>query len=304
MRILIIRPGAIGDNLLALPLVHALSSHYADARITFVGNAAVLPLVRASGLAGEVSDFLDPSWSALFSDAGISDRISGYDLALCWLRDPDAIVERNLHSAGITQVIVAPGRPPEGERVHIVDYLSSTINRGLNGQPIVPDPRFTLPLPLQPEIDQRRIVIHPGSGGANKCWPPASFAALIQLVRERGYSVTLLCGPADHERIAAMINERDEEDRNDLRPYRPDIVMDAPLMEVARHIQQGRSYLGNDSGITHLAAMLGTPVVALFGPSDPAVWHPIGPSVTVIHEPRMEEITVDQVVEAVVASAA
>lgn len=301
MRILIIRPGAIGDTLLALPVINALRSRYADAQITFVGNAAVLPLVRASSIAGKVSDFQDVSWGALFSETGINNRgamncvPTPFDLAVCWLRDPDGIVERNLCAMGIPQVIVAPGRPPAGERIHIVDYLAGTINRSLSGPSIRPNPRFTLPLPRCSETtgqSARRIVIHPGSGGATKCWPPSSFAAIIQHLYQCGYKVTLLGGPADYERIAAI-----RSGRNSSCPYTGDlkIVVDAPLIEVAQHIQQSRCYLGNDSGITHLAAMLGVPVVALFGPSDPAVWHPIGPSVKVIHAPDMQGIQEVQV---------
>ncbi len=77
------------------------------------------------------------------------------------------------------------------------------------------------------------------------------------------------------------------------------MLTNAPLLEVARQLQQCRCYLGNDSGITHLAAMLGVPTVAIFGPSDPAVWRPVGPSVEVIQERALEDVSVDVVMEAV-----
>jgi heptosyltransferase-3 len=298
MRILIIRPGAIGDTLLALPVIRKLREQYKSPHITFVGNAAVLPFALSTGLLDEVSDYEDVRWSALFSSAGRSRlSLSSVDLAICWLRDPDRVVERNLHAAGVQQVITAPGRPPENGCVHIIEYLAqtigmqidsehtSTINRGstMNREPTaisVRDENSHL-LPLYD------LAIHPGSGGARKCWPVSSFMAVMQRLRQSGCRVLLLGGPADHARI--------DELRQKCQP--PEILLDAPLIEVARYLRQCQCYLGNDSGITHLAALLGIPTIALFSASDPIVWHPVGPSVTVLYAPRWEEITVDQVVE-------
>src|SRR5579872_5159950 len=107
MRMLIIRPGAIGDTLLALPVIRALRDSHNELgsydnelgshpRITFVGNAAVLPLMLASGLVEEDSDYEDIRWSALFSMETSRLIPMPVDLAICWLRDPDGVVERNL----------------------------------------------------------------------------------------------------------------------------------------------------------------------------------------------------------------
>ncbi len=78
------------------------------------------------------------------------------------------------------------------------------------------------------------------------------------------------------------------------------VLVDAPLLEVAQHLRQCQRYLGNDSGITHLAAMLGIPTIALFGPSDPAVWRPIGPDVEVIHvKCALEKLPVKMVIKSI-----
>lgn len=135
------------------------------------------------------------------------------------------------------------------------------------------------------------VAVHPGSGGSRKCWPVSSFAAVIRLLRRLDRRVLLLGGPADHERIEILQQEQST----------PTMLLDAPLLEVARHLCQCGCYLGNDSGITHLAALLGVPTIAMFRASDPAVWHPVGPSVMVLYAPRWEEITVDQVVKTVLS---
>lgn len=75
-------------------------------------------------------------------------------------------------------------------------------------------------------------------------------------------------------------------------------LRNAPLLDVARHLQHCDAYLGNDSGVTHLAALLGVPTVALFGPSDPVVWQPQGRAVRVLYEPRLEDIGVEMVLRA------
>ena len=75
------------------------------------------------------------------------------------------------------------------------------------------------------------------------------------------------------------------------------LLTHAPLLEVAHQLQQCRCYLGNDSGITHLAAMLGVPTVAIFGPTDPKIWRPVGPLVKVIQGHTLEDVTVDDAIE-------
>jgi ADP-heptose:LPS heptosyltransferase len=71
------------------------------------------------------------------------------------------------------------------------------------------------------------------------------------------------------------------------------------LSELAKRLASARVFVGNDSGISHLAAAVGTPVVALFGPTDPRVWAPRGPMVEVITRSVMEEIRVEDVAGAV-----
>jgi heptosyltransferase-3 len=294
--ILIIRPGAIGDSLLAFPILCALRRQYPNAHILFAGNAAVLPLALASGLADEVSDFNDPQWSALFSASGISHLNERYDLhtadlAICWLRDSDGIVEHNLLAVAIKRVIVAPGRPPEGQRMHIVDYLAGTI--GLNSIEKDIFLSNSIHAVAQENVLLNTVAIHPGSGGARKCWPIDRFAEVIKHLWQHDHPVLLLIGPADVERLNALRN---------LLPSPPtpnllSILENTPLLEVARQLGNCACYLGNDSGITHLAAMLGLPTIALFGPSDPAIWRPPGSHVEVIWEPELEQLPVEMVME-------
>jgi heptosyltransferase-3 len=309
MRIIIIRPGAIGDTLLTLPAIEKLRKHYEDPEhpvyperphITFVGNAAVLPLLLASGLVDETYNYDEVRWSSLFSTNGIRNAtlrnmLRQADRVICLLRDSDGIVMRNLSAAGVHRLTIAPGRPEEGKSPHEASYLASTM-----GVRFFEDERFTLrlnvpPLNVSPQKpgQRRAIAIHPGSGGAQKCWPPASFAAVITRLWEHGTPITLLSGPADAQRLQEVLHHLPA----DIHSKTLTILDNLPLLEVARHLLSCSRYLGNDAGITHLAAMLGIPTLALFGPSNPAIWHPIGRYVEVIADPDLEHLSVHSVIE-------
>lgn len=95
------------------------------------------------------------------------------------------------------------------------------------------------------------IILHPFSGGAKKNWPLDHFRELAAQIPD----VEWTCGP--------------EEQLDGARRF-------GDLAELARWISGARLYIGNDSGITHLAAAVGTPTLALFGPTDPAIWRPAG----------------------------
>ena len=73
------------------------------------------------------------------------------------------------------------------------------------------------------------------------------------------------------------------------------LPQDLALFELSRYLRRCRGFVGNDSGITHLAAYLGCPTVALFGPTDPRMWGPIGRRSRVIWKTNLEDISVDEI---------
>lgn len=307
-RILIIRPGAIGDTLLALPVIQALKDQYQITHCTLVGNAAVLPLTLASGIIEEALDYEQARWGQLFSERGVIDSalqvfLASFDLAICWLRDPEGVVARNLTAQGIRRVIVMPGRPPEGEHQHIVAYLAASTGLEFS----IPDlTTFHLSLPssiiarASDVLDEQvapLVAIHPGSGGARKCWPAEKYKALIERFWEREVDVSLLLGPAEQDLSAFLRTELDPP----AGQHRLNLLVDLPLLTLAGNIQRCECFIGNDAGITHLAAMLGVPTLALFGPTDPRIWHPAGRSVKIIYEPELEHLPVPTVFEAVMS---
>ncbi len=126
------------------------------------------------------------------------------------------------------------------------------------------------PLGAVPRIDVPRmrsgfVACHPFSGSAKKNWPLGKFKQL---------PVRFCVGPEQEMSGAERIED---------------------LYELAQWLASADAYVGNDSGITHLAAAVGTPTIALFGPTDPRVWAPRGEHVTVLRRDRIDEITIEEV---------
>jgi len=142
---------------------------------------------------------------------------------------------------------------------------------------------------LSPRTADMPIIIHPGSGGREKCWPIDRFEMLIARLREAGHRVRPLLGEVELHRWRPEVVER-------WRSELGAVLLDS-LDQLCDELCAARLFIGNDSGPTHLAAWLGVPTIALFGPSDATHWSPRGRDVTVlISETRtMEGLRFDDV---------
>ncbi len=144
-------------------------------------------------------------------------------------------------------------------------------------------------------FDEITVFIQPGSGSPAKNWPLEKFFELESQLVERGYRPVFLLGPAERgleERLLGRDSGHLKDDckekfdfgsgneRWGFREY--EVVRPADLTQLANRLKTGGGYVGNDSGVTHLAAWLGLPTVAIFGPTDPARWKPAGRRVRVV----------------------
>jgi hypothetical protein len=190
--------------------------------------------------------FDDPSLGWLFT----GDRIPDEPI-VAWMSAPLR------HAA-----VVAPSRPSGNE--HVARYLVGTL------APLGIDLSFDdRPLAVTP-IASDEILVHPGSGSPAKNWPPEQFAAVIRALKR---PPRLIVGEAD-----VGIPEEIEASLGRALPR----LEQPPLQALAARLAGCRAYLGNDSGVSHLAGLCGARTVALFGPTNPDVWRPIGPYVHVV----------------------
>ena len=242
---LLIRPGGIGDCILSFPAMEKLAGEDTEIWVTDVG----VPLVRfASGVRGLSSTGLD-----LVGLPGIETPPA----TLTALRRFDSIVSwYGANRPEFREAVERLGLPfrfldalPSNERgMHAADFFL----RQVGGQGVA-TPRIHCP-----RSDGGFAAIHPFSGSSKKNWPLEHFETTAERL---GLPVRWCAGPEE---------------------TLPDATRFEDLYQLALWLASARLYIGNDSGITHLAAAVGAPVVAVFGSTDPAVWGPRGERVRIV----------------------
>jgi ADP-heptose:LPS heptosyltransferase len=140
------------------------------------------------------------------------------------------------------------------------------------------------------EEREKTVVVHPGSGSKSKCWPLESFLEIIHRLSNMSYRGALVTGFAE-------IGMEDKLQKQIL-PNKWVWLRHPPLVKLSGLLSASSLYLGNDSGITHLAAACGTKVVALFRKDLEAAWKPYGQTVILSGE-TISDISPHSVWEAV-----
>jgi heptosyltransferase III len=285
MRILIIRPGALGDTLMLAP---ALAEMKGRADIDLVARRPGLDILRPLVRTG--MDYEGGAWYRLFMDDPLlvsnGSVHEPVDLAVAFLSDQSEKARENLKLlVPGSSVQVFPPFPRKGENVHTALYVAKCLESSgcaVNPEkaiqeavqrPMIREEAFLVP------GSKRRIVFHPGSGGASKNHPCEFWAALLRGFRHivsKKAPLAVLLGPAEESCLSFY--------REQISGDETEIIFSPETEPLLRLLKSAPLYLGHDSGITHLAAMLGTPTVALFRTSNLEQWRPLGPRVEVIEE--------------------
>ncbi len=273
-KLLILRGGAIGDFVLTLPAIKALRKQWPDAYIEIIGYPHIANLAHAGGLVNKISSLDKADAARYFSlSPSLSEKeieyIRSFDLIISYLYDPTSIVTTNLYKAGAKQVIYGS---PIVESMHAVDHLI----KPLETLAIYPEETEYPEIKLSKEaaasgkkrvkdIGKDIVAIHPGSGSPAKNWPLDKFLELAeQIKKQMSLSPMFIIGEADRD-IADKINEK---------KCAIPLLTDCSLVELAEALSACRAYVGNDSGVTHVATALGVPVIVLFGPSNHEIFGP------------------------------
>jgi heptosyltransferase-3 len=280
-RTMIIRPSALGDTLLLAPALHQIAG---AVPLTLVGRRPGIDLLDPF-LKGYL-DYESGAWHTLFSrEPKCRDLPLGeVERIISFLSDPDGHAERGLRKClKDTPVFWYPPFPPKGKRIHVAKYLALCLHN--SGLPVKPEHAIE-EAKKRPLLGKRRpaesghmLVLHPGSGGLEKNY---SHDFWFNLLKERFIEMfhkrIVLLGPAEGEFYHILTNRRST--------VNADIVHCPHKDGLLSLLNEASWYIGHDSGITHLAAMLGTPTIALFKKTLPAQWSPLGPDVTVIDHAR------------------
>ena len=257
MRRLLIRPGGIGDCILSMPALKFLKAEYTEVWV----RAEVVPLIRFADrvrpIASTGIDLLGlPEMDA---PPALLDHLCAFDSIVSWYGTNRPEFREQMNGLGLP-IQFFPALPSTGERVHAADFFLRQVG---GSSPAIP----RIDCPYAPSDF---AVIHPFSGSARKNWPLGRFR---ELAGRLAVPVQWCAGPEEQLDDAVRI---------------------ADLYELACWLARAKIYIGNDSGITHLAAAAGVRVAAIFGSTDPAVWAPRGDRVRVISG-NLEDITVEQV---------
>jgi lipopolysaccharide heptosyltransferase I len=301
-RFLVVRLTALGDILHTVPAVAALRAAHANAKIDWVVERKWAPVLEGSPAINDVVPFDRRSaWGAiecvqrlrgnryscaidfqglykssiLAALSGAARRI-GFDRA--WAREEGAAMF-------YTERVVPAGR-------HVAELNYSLAEQAGASRPR--SPMYPLRIPaggaasirsrlLERGISGEYIVVGPGGSWRAKCWPAERFGEFCREFETRtGVRVAVIYGPGE-KRLA-------EEVAHWATPART-AVIGTTIEELMGLLAHARCLVAADSGPLHLAAALGTPVVGLYGPTDPARNGPFVPGAVIVHKALPDEIS-------------
>jgi ADP-heptose:LPS heptosyltransferase len=287
-RALVIHPGALGDVLLALPALAHLRTLAPD-RERVVAVAPRLGALLEGSAYAEATASLDAlNLHRLFTSQGdpaVLADLAGYDPIVSWFGAGESVYRRHLAELAARagrRVIIARATPEPGAGRHASRHLLDTL-APLGPLPEVPPPVRLTARPAERQwatawleerglIPGRVVLLHPGAGSPAKVWP--DFPALVRRLTRVGLPVVVLTGPAETAAAGALA----------ARAALPEarLARDLPLRGLVALLEHAALFVGNDSGLSHLAAVVGVATLVLFGPTEPQAWTPLGPRVAVL----------------------
>ena len=292
-RFLVIRLSSIGDIVHALPAVAALGETFPGAEIHWIvearhaglleGNPFVRRLIRLDTLGWRRRLMAGSTIESIVRDIAAL-RQAKYDAAIdfqgLYKSALIARLSRSRERIGLTESWLR--EPVAGifytERVtphgitHIIEMNMALVER-LGARPVARE-QWQFPLPRTEAEDQfveqqlatsgsdDFMVVNPGGGWKTKCWAPENYADLIRLLTREFRGNFLLTGSADEEPLIREITQRANIARAKHFP--------STITQFIALVRRAKLFLGGDTGPLHLAAAVRTPVVALYGPTDPA----------------------------------
>jgi len=277
LSLFILHPGALGDLVSIFPLIRQLRRRFQ--RMALLAQGSLGRLAVAEELVDSWYS-IESAWTAslftgkpsavarsiLSSFASILAFSSSEALATC-LRD---IFGRNAYCLS--------ARPPPDQRIHVADYVKTHfLSWGLMAEgeehrmETPDDPENSS---VRPEIIGARVVmLHPGAGSLRKRWPLEGYLKVAELLQDAGKIPQFIIGPAEEDVLIPIL-------KTTFPFHCPE-----NSIELLSLLRSASAYIGNDSGVSHLAAWVGVPAVVIFGPSDPLRWAPRGRSVRIVLPP-------------------
>jgi heptosyltransferase III len=318
VELLLLHPGGLGDVILSLPAVALLREKFPAARVTIAGNTDHLVPVVGGYAERTVSLSVLPLYN-LYADGALPDSDirfwRSFDLIISWTGSGNPGFVRKI-KAICSNARIASWRPDPKESRHVsqlfIDSLGPEIASGREA--------VRAPIRVRHELsdqgtqwllgqgwraDEPLVAIHPGAGSEIKRWPLDRFIRLARyLTQAEKKNILIIEGPAELGLAGQIERELPESQQIIAKSLSLDIL--------AALLARCELFVGNDSGIAHLAAASGVRTIVIFGPTLPKHWAPLGPEVRILRDTRncegcnsdngahscLENITVDDVLRA------
>jgi len=305
VKILIRATNWVGDAIMALPALRAVRKRFPEAEIAVVGRPYVGDIYRDQEICDQLIPY-DPKGlhAGFFGRERLAAelRAQRFDVALllqnafdaAWLAWRANIPERigyarDGRSSLLTKAVPLPrrGEIPAHERFYYLELL-----RRAGWPDSAPDETFIglrVPEEKRRSAEEllrnsgvrqgvRRIAIGAGASyGSAKCWPPPRFAEVANRLQSEADADVILFGTAAEAIVSAAISA-------EMRRPPIDLTGKTAIADLPALLSRCHLFIGNDSGAMHVAAAVGLPVVAVFGPTDPGGTSPVTPRCTIVQQ--------------------
>ncbi|HZC46103.1 MAG TPA: glycosyltransferase family 9 protein [Candidatus Acidoferrum sp.] len=323
-RVLVIFPGALGDLMCLMPALAAISRRHPGASIELMARFELAMLAAGRTVVARGHSIDARAVGELFNDEisdGARRLFADFERIYSFFASDDERFRARLAAATDAEVSFHPFRPSGDGHVSAAYLLA--IGEGALAEdawlePTTDDLAAAARVLRESNVDTSNlIVIFPGSGSPSKNWPADKFAELATALRTRQAHLTpnpFPCGKGNRSQ-KVTVSQKDKERSGDdkqsssvvilgpaeesLEPIFRDcgvpVLKDLGLPVVAAIARLATRFVGNDSGVSHLAAAVGAAGVVIFGPTDPARWRPLGRRIDILRREPIDSIEVEEV---------
>ncbi len=290
--IVVVRPGALGDTLLTFPVLEYLRRLHKNCRLVFCGSHWARSLRMLTDNLYNYVDFNSAFFAPLFAvtdDAvEMPSPFSDADLVINLTAKTHSHFIENIKN-NTDALVIDADITPSGQRHMAVIMVNSLVDSPFKTDDELPLPKLSNAIQLSDRTDNDFhvlppktdfAVIHPGSGSSDKIVAAEVFAAIIRQLHRQNLFTVILQGPADSEYCRELSRLSSS--------YSFTICENLPFEQLAGLLVEANVFIGNDSGVAHLAGMLNANTKVIFKATDQQVWKPLGRNVEVYDIRTME----------------
>ncbi len=260
--LLICHRGALGDFILTWPAILAVREGLPEYQIIGLGRIEYLRLASFLGLVEKFFSSESARFLQFFSGGPFPPEIDYPNGALLWLSEGEKVLETVKKISSLPAVLIDPF---PSNKMHVALHHLLAVKAHFPIRCSYP------PCPyIQLSVKKKEYaLIHPGSGSKKKNFPSGFYRNIADILKQYGYQdVRFLLGPAEENMADDFPSEK--------------IEQPADTIALAKLLASALLYIGNDSGVSHLAGVLGAPAIIFYKSTDPDVWGVLGRKVMTI----------------------